>query len=102
LEAHRAFRELADAGRAEDCLRQAVASMPYDAAMRRQLGLWLLARKKFGEAEKHLRWCARLRGNDRRLQHALHDAVAGRVARSDRTVSHEQRPSPTDRELHTW
>ncbi|MFV2065569.1 MAG: O-antigen ligase family protein [Pirellulales bacterium] len=102
LEAHRAFGELADPVQAEHCLRQAVAGMPYDEAIRRQLGLWLLARKRFGEAETELRWCARFRGTDRRLRRALRDAVAGRVASQDRTVSLEQRPSPQGLELETW
>jgi len=74
LIAAKAFAQLADDPRAEECFLAALDADPNSFHVHRAYGFWLLRRERFGDAAEHLAWASRLRPKDERLRAAAERA----------------------------
>jgi O-antigen ligase/tetratricopeptide (TPR) repeat protein len=79
LEAHRLAVELNDHTQAWHCAQQALASDVADLHVRLTVGQYLLARKRYDEAEPHLKWCLARKPGDKQFQVILGEAARGRI-----------------------
>jgi predicted Zn-dependent protease len=79
LDAYRLAAELNDHTQAWRCAQQALAADEGDLHVRLTVGQYLLAQKRYDEAEPHLKWCLARRPGEKHYQTLLEQAAKGRI-----------------------
>ncbi|NOX53117.1 MAG: O-antigen ligase family protein [Planctomycetes bacterium] len=74
LVAAKAFAQLGDDLRAEECFTAALDADPNSFHVHRDYGFWLLKHDRFADAAEHLVWASRLRPKDERVRAAAERA----------------------------